>query len=44
MSAGASPRILTYGDGEAMLGFGPANGPQLLVLQPLFEEMNRTRR
>ncbi len=26
-----------------MLGFGPASGPQLLVLQPLFEEMNRTR-
>ena len=43
MSVGASPRILSYGDGEAMLGFGPAEGPQLLILQPLFEEMNRTR-
>jgi len=42
MSARA-PRILHYGDGEAMLAFGPMNGPQLLVLQPLFEEMNRTR-
>jgi pimeloyl-ACP methyl ester carboxylesterase len=40
---GAGPRIHGYGDGEAMLGFGPADGPQLLVLQPLFEEMNRTR-
>jgi len=43
MTAGASPRIHPYGDGETMLGFGPSTGPQLLVLQPLFEEMNRTR-
>ena len=43
MTAGAGPRVHTYGDGEAMLGFGPATGPQLLILQPLFEEMNRTR-
>jgi hypothetical protein len=38
-----APRIQHYGDGETMLAFGPASGPQLLVLQPLFEEMNRTR-
>jgi hypothetical protein len=43
MTGGASPRIHGYGNGEAMLGFGPAAGPQLLILQPLFEEMNRTR-
>ncbi len=43
MTALAGPRIHPYGDGEAMLGFGPTDAPQLLVLQPLFEEMNRTR-
>jgi hypothetical protein len=43
VSVGAGPRIFGYGDGEAMLGFGPADGPQLLILQPLFEELNRTR-
>jgi len=42
MTRGA-PRVHSYGDGEAMLGFGPASGPQLLILQPLFEEMNRSR-
>ena len=43
MTAEAAPRICTYGNGEAMLAFGPASGPHLLVLQPFFEEMNRTR-
>ncbi len=42
MSPGA-PRVHLYGAGEAMLAFGPQTGPQLLVLQPLFEEMNRAR-
>ena len=43
MTAGAGPRIHSYGKNEAMLAFGPATGPQLLIIQPLFEEMNRTR-
>ena len=43
MTAGASPRVHNYGDGETMLGFGPGTGPQLLIVQALFEEMNRTR-
>lgn len=37
------PRVHHYGDGELMLAHGPQDGPQLLVLQPLFEEMNRCR-
>ena len=43
MSAGA-PRVHHYiagGEPEFMLAYGPDNGPQLLILQPLFEEMNR---
>lgn len=38
-----TPRVHPYGDGEFMLAYGPQDGPQLLVLQPLFEEMNRCR-
>jgi hypothetical protein len=29
--------------GGALLSYGPSDGPQLIVLQPLFEEMNRCR-
>jgi hypothetical protein len=43
MSDPRSPRVHRYADGEFMLCFGPCDGPQLLVLQPLFEEMNRCR-
>ncbi len=45
MSADA-PRVHTYTAGgarEFMLAYGPEDGPQLLILQPLFEEMNRCR-
>ncbi len=45
MSADA-PRVHPYiagGEREFMLAYGPDNGPQLLILQPLFEEMNRCR-
>jgi pimeloyl-ACP methyl ester carboxylesterase len=45
MSADA-PRVHSYiagGAREFMLAYGPPDGPQLLVLQPLFEEMNRCR-
>jgi hypothetical protein len=41
--SGAPFRALTYGEGEYLLAFGPEDGPTLLVLQPLFEEMNRSR-
>ncbi|WBO24110.1 alpha/beta hydrolase family protein [Sphingomonas abietis] len=37
------PRVHSYADGEFMLAYGPIDGPQILVLQPLFEEMNRCR-
>jgi hypothetical protein len=37
------PRVHRYADGEFMLAYGPKSGPQILVLQPLFEEMNRCR-
>jgi hypothetical protein len=43
MTAARSPRVRHYADGEFMLAYGPQDGPQLLVLQPLFEEMNRCR-
>lgn len=43
MTAARSPRVHHYGDGEFVLAYGPQDGPQLLVLQPLFEEMNRCR-
>jgi len=43
MTAARSPRVHLYADGEFMLSYGPQDGPQLLVLQPLFEEMNRCR-
>jgi hypothetical protein len=39
----APPRVLSLPGGEPLLHYGPATGPQLLVLQPLFEEMNRCR-
>lgn len=45
MTEGA-PRVLSYdlsGSPEFILAYGPDNGPQILVLQPLFEEMNRCR-
>lgn len=45
MSADA-PRVHPYiagGAREFMLAYGPDDGPQLLILQPLFEEMNRCR-
>lgn len=45
MSAGAlcvHPYI-AGGAREFMLAYGPDHGPQLLILQPLFEEMNRCR-
>lgn len=38
-----TPRVHSYAHGEFILGYGPKDGPQLLVLQPLFEEMNRCR-
>jgi hypothetical protein len=41
-----APRVHIYGRAGAedfMLGYGPKDGPQLIVLQPLFEEMNRCR-
>ncbi len=38
-----TPRLHRYSDGEFMLSFGESTGPQILVLQPLFEEMNRCR-
>jgi hypothetical protein len=37
------PRVRQYADGEFMLAYGPKRGPQLIILQPLFEEMNRCR-
>ena len=37
------PHVHQYSDGEFMLAYGPKNGPQIFVLQPLFEEMNRCR-
>jgi len=43
MTAARGPHVLAYADGEFMLAYGSRNGPQLLVLQPLFEEMNRCR-
>jgi hypothetical protein len=43
MSEARRPRVHNYAGGEFMLAYGPSSGPQLLVLQPLFEEMNRCR-
>jgi hypothetical protein len=43
MTSGRDPRVHSYARGEFMLGYGPQAGPQLLVLQPFFEEMNRCR-
>ncbi|MBA2935849.1 hypothetical protein HZF05_17350 [Sphingomonas sp. CGMCC 1.13654] len=40
---GRGPRVHTYAEGEFMLAYGPRNGPQILVIQPLFEELNRCR-
>ena len=45
MSADA-PRVHNYiagGEREFMLAYGLEDGPQLLILQPFFEEMNRCR-
>jgi hypothetical protein len=41
--SGAPFRALTYGEGGYGLAFGPEDGRGLLILQPLFEEMNRSR-
>jgi len=44
--SGDAPRVHSYiagGEPEFMLAYGPGNGPQVLILQPLFEEMNRCR-
>ncbi len=44
--SGDAPRVLTYtvsGSLEFLLAYGPNDGPQVIVLQPLFEEMNRCR-
>lgn len=41
-----APRFVareTGGGREWMLAHGPSDGPQVLLLQPLFEEMNRCR-
>jgi hypothetical protein len=43
MSERRGPRVHLYADGEFILAHGPQDGPQLLILQPLFEEMNRCR-
>ncbi|HEY0315237.1 MAG TPA: hypothetical protein VGC28_03115 [Sphingomonas sp.] len=43
MSERRGPRVHLYADGEFMLAHGPQDGPQLLILQPFFEEMNRCR-
>jgi hypothetical protein len=46
MNAATGPRYLRYPTGrgkEWMMALGPANGPQLVFVQPLFEEMNRCR-
>jgi pimeloyl-ACP methyl ester carboxylesterase len=37
------PLVYRYADGEFMLAYGPKIGPQLIILQPFFEEMNRCR-
>jgi hypothetical protein len=42
----SAPRFVAYETGGArewMLARGPVEGPRLLILQPLFEEMNRCR-
>ncbi|MDB5738004.1 MAG: hypothetical protein JWO65_1672 [Sphingomonas bacterium] len=39
----APPRVLSLRGGEPILHHGASDGPQLLLLQPLFEEMNRCR-
>lgn len=39
----ARPRVHSLKRGHPILAYGPADGRQLLVLQPLFEEMNRCR-
>jgi len=46
MSLTGGPRYLRYPTGhgeEWMLALGPVEGPQLVIAQPLFEEMNRCR-
>ena len=42
----SEPRFVAYESGGAtewMIARGPTAGPQILILQPLFEEMNRCR-
>lgn len=39
----ARPRVHSLSSGEPVFVYGPADGRQLLILQPLFEEMNRCR-
>lgn len=43
MNGVAVPRIHALGGGEPVLAYGPGDGRQLLVIQPLFEELNRCR-
>ena len=43
MTAAASFAFDRYGDGEWLMRVGPADGPRILLLPPLFEELNRTR-
>ncbi len=47
MTMAAGPRYQRYPTGpgeEWMMALGPVEGPQLVIAQPLFEEMNRCRR
>lgn len=42
-----APRFWQYeslGAAQPIMSFGPDNGPQLLIIPPLFEELNRTRK
>lgn len=46
MTTTAGPRYQRYPTGrgeEWMMALGPTEGPQLVIVQPLFEEMNRCR-
>jgi hypothetical protein len=46
MTTAAGPRYQRYPTGrgeEWIMALGPADGPQLVIVQPLFEEMNRCR-
>jgi len=42
-----APRFWQYeslGNAQPVMSFGPDSGPQLLIIPPLFEELNRTRK